>query len=138
MENKTQKQNKNQTKNKTDTEYKINENINNNMNNECQYCSLLVEPKELEEYEKMCGARTVECEICRQYIQRRLLNQHLNVIHDRGFKTNNIRNNIRNKEEEDEDKKRRQIEEDEILARKLAEEYNNYNINNTYNSFRNF
>ena len=139
IEDKTQKQNKNQTKNKTDREYEINENNNNNLNNnECQYCSLLVEPKELEEHEKMCGARTVECEICVQYVQTRLLNQHLNVIHDKGFNTNNIRNNIRNKEKEDEDKKRRQIEEDEILARKLAEEYNNYNINNTYNSFRNF
>ena len=46
-------------------------------------------------------------------------------------------NNIKKKENENEEK-RRQIEEDEILARKLAEELNRYDMNDTYNSFRHF
>ena len=105
-----------------------------NMNIECQYCSLLVDRNELEEHEQMCGARTVPCEMCGQYVQTRLLNQHLNVIHDSGFKTNNIKS----KDIENEEKKRKQIEEDEILARKLAEELNRYDVNDNYNSYRHF
>ena len=35
-------------------------------------------------------------------------------------------------------KTKQQIEEDELLARRLAEEYNRYDMNNYYNSFRNF
>ena len=114
------------------TENKIDEN-NINMNIECQYCSLLVDRNELEEHEQMCGARTVPCEMCGQYVQTRLLNQHLNVIHDTGFKVNNIKKNENENEE-----KRRQIEEDEILARKLAEELNRYDVNDNYNSYRHF
>ena len=116
---------------KFETEEKTNNNKN-DINVECQYCSLLVDHDEIEEHEKMCGARTVPCEICGGYVQTRLLNQHLNVIHDTGFKINN-----KNKEKE-EYNKRKQIEEDEILARKLAEEYNRYDTNNMYNSYRYF
>ena len=101
-----------------------------NIGIECQYCSLLVDNNELEEHEKMCGSRTVECEICGQYVQTRLLNQHLNVIHDAGYKDNN--NNNFNKEEYN---KQKQIEEDEILARKLAEEYNRFDMNNSFRYF---
>jgi len=101
-----------------------------NIGIECQYCSLLVDNNEIEEHEKMCGSRTVECEICGQYVQTRLLNQHLNVIHDVGYKDNN--NNNFNKEEYN---KQKQIEEDEILARKLAEEYNRFDMNNSFRHF---
>ena len=119
---------------KTETEEKTNNN-NNDLNIECQYCSLLVDQNELEEHEKMCGARTVPCEICGELVQTRLLNQHLNVVHDEGFK---VKNNI-NKINENEYNKRKQIEEDEILARRLAEEYNRRDMNNSmYNSFRYF
>ena len=105
-----------------------------NIGIECQYCSLLVDNNELEEHEKMCGSRTVECEICGQYVQTRLLNQHLNVIHDVGYKDN--KNNNFNKEKEEEDyNKQKQIEEDEILARKLAEEYNRFDMNNSFRYF---
>ena len=83
----------------------------------------------------MCGARTTQCEICGQYVQTRLLEQHLNVIHDTGYKAIN---NNKNQEKENENEKRKQIEEDELLARRLAEEYNRYDMNNYYNSFRNF
>ena len=119
---------------KTETEEKT-DNNNNDFNIECQYCSLLVDKNELEEHEKMCGARTVPCDICGEYVQTRLLNQHLNVVHDEGFK---VKNNI-NKINENEYNKRKQIEEDEILARRLAEEYNRRDMNNSmYHSFRYF
>ena len=99
-----------------------------NVNVECQYCSLLVDQSEIEEHEKMCGSRTVQCEICGQYVQTRLLNQHLNVIHDTGYKPKkNI--NI------EEINKKRQIEEDEILARKLAEEYSHFDMDNSFRHF---
>ena len=99
-----------------------------NVNIECQYCSLLVDRSEIEEHEKMCGSRTVQCEICGQYVQTRLLNQHLNVIHDAGYKPKkNI--NI------EEINKKRQIEEDEILARKLAEEYSHFDMDNSFRHF---
>ena len=101
---------------------------NENVNIECQYCSLLVDQSEIEEHEKMCGSRTVQCEICGQYVQTRLLNQHLNVIHDTGYKPKkNI--NI------EEINKKRQIEEDEIFARKLAEEYNHFDMDNSFRHF---
>ena len=99
-----------------------------NVNIECQYCSLLVDQSEIEEHEKMCGSRTVQCEICGQYVQTRLLNQHLNVIHDTGYKPKkNI--NI------EEINKKRQIEEDEIFARKLAEEYSHFDMDNSFRHF---
>ena len=99
-----------------------------NVNVECQYCSLLVDQSEIEEHEKMCGSRTVQCEICGQYVQTRLLNQHLNVIHDTGYKPKkNI--NI------EEINKKRQIEEDEIFARKLAEEYSRFDMDNSFRHF---
>ena len=81
----------------------------------------------------MCGARTVPCKICGEYIQNRLINKHMNVMHDIGYRKDN-----KNKEIENEFKKRKQIEEDEILARKLDEEYGRYNMKKIYNSFRNF
>ena len=105
---------------------------NKNINVECQYCSLLVDNNELEEHEKMCGSRTVECEICGQYVQTRLLKQHLNVIHDVGYKDNS-NNNYNNDEEEY--NKQKQIEQDEILARKLAEEYSRFDLNNSFRHF---
>jgi hypothetical protein len=121
--------------NKKEEEKKENKNEEKeNIGIECRYCSLLVDNNELEEHEKMCGSRTVECEICGQYVQTRLLNQHLNVIHDVGYKDNN--NNNFNKEKEEEDyNKQKQIEEDEILARKLAEEYNRFDMNNSFRHF---
>jgi len=128
---------------KTENSEKINDN-NNDIKIECQYCTLLVEPNEIEEHEKMCGSRTEQCEICGQFVQNRLLSQHFNVMHDSGYKVNNEREKEREKqrqreiERENEYKKRKQIEDDEILARRLAEEYNRYDMNNMYNSFRNF
>ena len=121
--------------NKKEEEKKENKNEEKeNIGIECRYCSLLVDNNELEEHEKMCGSRTVECEICGQYVQTRLLNQHLNVIHDVGYKDN--KNNNFNKEKEEEDyNKQKQIEEDEILARKLAEEYNRFDMNNSFRYF---
>ena len=99
-----------------------------NVNIECQYCSLLLDRSELEEHEKMCGARTVPCEVCGKYIQTRLIKQHMNVLHDLGYK--DIYNDNESKEDSEKYKKecekRKQIEDDEILARKLAEEYRNY------------
>ena len=124
---------KKETEEKTENDDKINNNENEEINIECQYCSLLVPQNELEEHEKMCGARTVPCEICGKYIQTRLMNQHLNVLHDTGYKIEN-----KNKERENEYIKRKQIEEDEMLARRLAEEYDRYDMNNIYNSFRHF
>ena len=98
------------------------------VNIECQYCSLLLDQSELEEHEKMCGARTVPCEVCGKYIQTRLIKQHMNVLHDLGYK--DIYNDNESKEDSEKYKKecekRKQIEDDEILARKLAEEYRNY------------
>ena len=105
------------------------------LNIECEYCSLLVDSSEIEEHEKMCGARTVQCEICGKYIYVRLIKQHMNVIHDMGYK------DIYDEDEEEKEKykkeceKRKQIEDDEILARKLAEEYKNYGM---FNSMRYF
>ena len=104
-----------------------------NVNIECQYCSLLLEQRELEEHEKMCGARTVPCEVCGKYIQTRLIKQHMNVLHDLGYK--DIYNDNESKEDSEKYKKecekRKQIEDDEILARKLAEEYRNYDMFNS-------
>ena len=45
---------------KTENSEKINDN-NNDINIECQYCTLLVDPNEIEEHEKMCGSRTEKC-----------------------------------------------------------------------------
>ena len=104
-----------------------------NVNIECQYCSLLLDQSELEEHEKMCGARTVPCEVCGKYIQTRLIKQHMNVLHDLGYK--DIYNDNESKEDNEKYKKecekRKQIEDDEILARKLAEEYRNYDMFNS-------
>jgi len=108
------------------------------INIECQYCSLLVDPSEIEEHEKMCGARTVQCEICGKYIYVRLIKQHMNVLHDMTYKDINNEDKDNEKEYEKykkECEKKKQIEDDEILARKLAEEYNNYN---RFNSRRYF
>ena len=108
-----------------------NPNSNENLNIECQYCSLLVDPSEIEEHEKMCGSRTVQCEICGKYIFIRLIKQHMNVIHDMGYKDIYEGNEVNNEENEKykkECEKRRQIENDELLARKLAEEYKNYDM----------
>ncbi len=88
-----------------------------NVNIECQYCSLLLDQSELEEHEKMCGARTVPCEVCGKYIQTRLIKQHMNVLHDLGYK--DIYNDNESKEDSEKYKKecekRKQIEDDEIL-----------------------
>ena len=108
-----------------------NSHSNENLNIECQYCSLLVDPSEIEEHEKMCGSRTVQCEICGKYIFIRLIKQHMNVIHDMGYKDIYEGNEVNNEENEKykkECEKRRQIENDELLARKLAEEYRNYDM----------
>ena len=115
-----------------------NENIKEELNIECQYCSLLVDPSELEEHEKMCGARTVQCEVCGKYIHIRLIKQHMNVIHDMGYK--DIYNEEQGNEKETEQYKkeilkRKQIEEDEILARRLAEEYKNHDMFNSRRYF---
>ena len=78
----------------------------------------------------MCGARTVQCEICGKYIYVRLIKQHMNVIHDMAYKDINSEEQENTTEYEKykkECEKKKQIEEDEILARKLAEKYNNYN-----------
>ena len=121
LENHNKKEEPQEKENKEDMK-------NENLNIECQYCSLLVDQSEIEEHEKMCGSRTVQCEICGQYVQTRLLNQHLNVIHDTGYKPKkNI--NI------EEINKKRQIEEDEILARKLAEEYSHFDMDNSFRHF---
>ena len=108
---------------------------NENVNIECQYCSLLVDPSEIEEHEKMCGSRTVQCEICEKYIYIRLIKQHMNVIHDMGYKDIYNENEV-NKEESEkyqkECEKRKQIENDELLARKLAEEYRNNDYSRRY------
>ena len=124
LENHNKKEEPQEKENKED----IKNNKNENVNIECQYCSLLVDQSEIEEHEKMCGSRTVQCEICGQYVQTRLLNQHLNVIHDTGYKPKkNI--NI------EEINKKKQIEEDEILARKLAEEYSHFDMDNSFRHF---
>ena len=115
-----------------------NPNSNENLNIECQYCSLLVDPSEIEEHEKMCGSRTVQCEICGKYIFIRLIKQHMNVIHDMGYKDIYEGNEVNNEENEKykkECEKRRQIENDELLARKLAEEYKNYDMFNSRRYF---
>ena len=92
---------------------------------------MLVDSSEIEEHEKMCGARTIQCEICGKYIYLRLIKQHMNVIHDMGYR--DLYNGNEGNEEEDEKYKKecarkKQIEDDEILARKLAEEYKNYGM----------
>ena len=119
-----------QEKNTEENTFK-NQKSNENLNIECQYCSLLLDPSEIEEHEKMCGSRTVQCEICGKYIHIRLIKQHMNVIHDMGYKDIYNENEV-NKEESEkyqkECEKRKQIENDELLARKLAEEYRNYDM----------
>ena len=119
-----------QEKNTEENEFK-NQLSKENFNIECQYCSLLLDPSEIEEHEKMCGSRTVQCEICGKYIHIRLIKQHMNVIHDMGYKDIYEGNEVNNEENEKykkECEKRRQIENDELLARKLAEEYKNYDM----------
>ena len=132
-------QNHNQkNENKNTKEPASNNNKKEVINIECQYCSLLVDPSEIEEHEKMCGARTVQCEICGKYIYVRLIKQHMNVLHDMTYKDINNEDKDNEKEYEKykkECEKKKQIEDDEILARKLAEEYNNYN---RFNSRRYF
>ena len=119
----------------------IKENVHNptskeELNIECQYCSLPLDPHEIEEHEKMCGARTVQCEICGKYIYVRLIKQHMNVIHDMGYKDiYNEGNEEENEKYKKECEKRKQIEDDEILARKLAEEYKNYDMFNSRRYF---
>ena len=115
-----------------------NNNNKEDINIECQYCSLLVDPSEIEDHEKMCGARTVQCEVCGKFIHIRLIKQHMNVIHDMGYK--DIYNDEQGNEQETEQykkecQKRKQIEEDEILARRLAEEYKNYDMHNSRRYF---
>ena len=122
-------------KNEIKEEVPYTNNKEDNLNIECQYCSLLVDPSELEEHEKMCGARTVKCDICGKYIYIRLIKQHMNVIHDMGYKDIDTGDNENDKDVEQykkECEKRKQIEEDEILARKLAEEYRNNDMFNAY------
>ena len=119
-----------QEKNTEENKFK-NQQSKENLNIECQYCSLLLDPSEIEEHEKMCGSRTVQCEICGKYIHIRLIKQHMNVIHDMGYKDIYEGNEVNNEENEKykkECEKRRQIENDELLARKLAEEYRNYDM----------
>ena len=108
------------------------------INIECQYCSLLVDSSEIEEHEKMCGARTVQCEICGKFIHIRLIKQHMNVMHDMGYKDIYNENEGNEKEFEQykkECEKRKQIETDEMLARRLAEEYKNYDLFNSKRYF---
>ena len=137
LENKHTK--KPEQKEETDSIKGKNSNINTsneNLNIECQYCSLLVDPSEIEEHEKMCGSRTVQCEICGKYIFIRLIKQHMNVIHDMGYKDiYNEGNEEENEKYKKECEKRRQIENDELLARKLAEEYKNYDMFNSRRYF---
>ena len=126
-----------QEKNTEENTFK-NQKSNENLNIECQYCSLLLDPSEIEEHEKMCGSRTVQCEICGKYIHIRLIKQHMNVIHDMGYK--DIYNEEQGNEKETEQYKkeilkRKQIEEDEILARRLAEEYKNHDMFNSRRYF---
>ena len=111
---------------------------NENLNIECQYCSLLVDPSEIEEHEKMCGSRTVKCDICGKYIYIRLIKQHMNEIHDMVYDdidTGDNKNDNDVEQYKKECEKRKQIEEDEILARKLAEEYKNYDMFNSRRYF---
>ena len=126
-----------QEKNREENTFK-NQKSKENLNIECQYCSLLLDPSEIEEHEKMCGSRTVQCEICGKYIHIRLIKQHMNVIHDMGYKDIYNENEV-NKEESEkyqkECEKRKQIENDELLARKLAEEYKNYDMFNSRRYF---
>ena len=137
LQNHKQKNN-NQNENKNTKEPVSNNNKKEDINIECQYCSLLVDPNEIEEHENMCGARTVQCEICGKYIYVRLIKQHMNVLHDMTYKDINNEDKDNAKEYEKykkECEKKKQIEGDEILARKLAEEYNNYNRFNSRNFF---
>jgi len=100
---------------------------------ECAYCSMYFDNSEIDEHEEMCGARTIQCEICGEFILTRLMNQHMNVIHDSGYKIKKCQS--RNVDEENERMKRKQIEDDEIFARKLEEEYRRYDMNNGRNDF---
>ena len=62
----------------------------------------------------------------------------MNVIHDMGYKDIYEGNEVNNEENEKykkECEKRRQIENDELLARKLAEEYKNYDMFNSRRYF---
>ena len=124
-------------KNKKDGKI-LNQKSKEDINIECQYCSLLVDPSEIEEHEKMCGARTVQCEICGKFIHIRLIKQHMNVIHDMGYRdiyNDNEGNENENEQYKKECEKRKQIENDELLARKLAEEYRNYDLFNSRRYF---
>ena len=83
----------------------------------------------------MCGSRTVKCDICGKYIYIRLIKQHMNEIHDMGYKDIDSGDSKNDKDIEQykkECEKRKQIEEDEILARKLAEEYRNNDYSRRY------
>ena len=122
-------------KNEIKEEVPYTNNKEDNLNIECQYCSLLVDTSELEEHETMCGSRTVKCDICGKYIYIRLIKQHMNEIHDMGYNdidTGDSKNDNDIEQYKKECEKRKQIEEDEILARKLAEEYRNNDYSRRY------
>ncbi len=62
----------------------------------------------------------------------------MNVIHDMGYRdiyNDNEGNENGNEQYKKECEKRKQIENDELLARKLAEEYRNYDLFNSRRYF---
>ncbi len=62
----------------------------------------------------------------------------MNVIHDMGYRdiyNDNEGNENENEQYKKECEKRKQIENDELLARKLAEEYRNYDLFNSRRYF---
>ena len=102
----------------------------------CEFCGLFLSYNDLIDHEEMCGARTTQCNICKENILYKNLINHMKNKHNI---VDNIKNlteldnnyfNSNNNNNNDNFKKMssseiRQIDEDEQIARALAESLNN-------------
>ena len=48
----------------------------------CEYCGFLLGYSEIEEHEKMCGARTTQCKVCHQNVLYQNLDNHIKTEHN--------------------------------------------------------
>ena len=110
----------------------------------CEYCGLFLNYNDLIDHEDMCGARTTQCGICKEKMLYKNLKNHMklkhNIIDDiknlteldyysNNNNNNNNKNNDNNNNNNDNSYKKmtsseiRQIDEDEQIARALAESF---------------
>jgi hypothetical protein len=103
----------------------------------CEFCGLFLSYNDLLDHEEMCGARTTQCNICKENILYKNLINHMKNKHniidniknltelDNNYFNNNNNNNDNFKKMTSSEI--RQIDEDEQIARALAESLNNNN-----------